>query len=164
MKKWEDTCYRPLEFRVGDLTMVNLLPEHIRSPCTRDIRLIRRYKGLIPIVAKIRRASYKVVTPNWIKVHHVFHVSNLKPYHLELKDEDCNQPFRARADTKLQTTKKLEDILAKWIIKVGHEYWVKWRNLRVEETNGNMQSTWSNFRRWLKSSNKPSQWWHRQLK
>lgn len=75
-----------------DLVIVQLLPEKIRSLHTRDRRIITRYEGPILIIAKIKRASYKVVTPSWMKVHPVFHINNPKPYHLDIKDEERNQP------------------------------------------------------------------------
>lgn len=98
-KKWANTHRRQLQFQAGDLVMIKLLLEQIQSLHTRDTRLIRRYKGPLPIVAKIEKASYTIITPSWMKVYPAFHVSNLKSYHPDVEDEEHKQP--TKVDTKL---------------------------------------------------------------
>ena len=46
---------------------------------------MKRYEGLFPILRKVGKVSYKVELPSRLKIHHVFHMSYLKPYN-ENKD------------------------------------------------------------------------------
>ena len=142
MKKWADQGRRPLEFKVGDMVMVKITAEQFRSLRSQDGRLVRRYEGPLPVVAKVGRTSYKVEPPKWMKVHPVFHVSNLKPYHPDEEDPARNQPSRAPVNLRSQRRreeKQAEEILADRIIKVQRrprqEYLVKWKGLGDEETS-----------------------------
>ena len=40
-----------------------------------------RYEGIFPIIAKVGSIICKVELLDWLNDHHVFHVSNLQPYH-----------------------------------------------------------------------------------
>lgn len=71
-----------------------------------------KYEGLMPIVTKVKRISYKVVTLEWMKMHLVFHVGNLKPYYLNDEDLTCNNLARTDVDIKLsEMMKEAEEIL-----------------------------------------------------
>ena len=48
---------------------------------------MKRYEGLFPILGKVGKVSYKVELPSRLKIHHVFHMSYLKPY-----DENKDNP------------------------------------------------------------------------
>lgn len=136
MKKWADQGKRPLEFQVGDLVLVKLTPEQLRFLRNRDRRLVRKYEGLVPVVAKIGKASYRVEPPAWMKVHLVFHVSCLKPYHADQEDSTRNISTRAAINAKPPAPKQVEDILADRVVKARRprlEYLVKWKDLGDEE-------------------------------
>jgi hypothetical protein len=90
MKKWADKNRRALNFNVGDKVLVRLVPEQLRFLRKQDRRLVRKYEGPLKILAKVGNASYKIELPKWMKVHPVFHVSNLKTYH-----EDPSDPSRS---------------------------------------------------------------------
>ena len=63
---------------------------------------MRRYEGPFPILGKVGKVSYKVELPPRLKIHPVFHVSYLKPYH-----EDKDDPSRGlskRAPTAVVTS------------------------------------------------------------
>lgn len=47
-----------------------------------------------------------------MKVHPVFHVSNLKPHQPDQEDSTRNQPARAAIDFKPHKLKEVEEILA----------------------------------------------------
>ena len=48
--------------------------------------LVRMYEGPFPILEKVDKVSYKVELSPRLKIHLVFHVNYLKPYH-EDKDD-----------------------------------------------------------------------------
>ncbi|KAL8159561.1 hypothetical protein V2J09_001098 [Rumex salicifolius] len=92
MKKWVDTRRRPLEFRVGDLALMKLFPQQLKSQCQVSKGLLRRYEGSYEILAKVGKVAYKLALPDSLKVYLVVHVSILKPYH-----PDPNEPRRGES-------------------------------------------------------------------
>lgn len=94
MKKWADENCRPQEFAVGDSVMVKLLPEQLRFLHNHDKGLVRKYKGPVPVVAKIGQATYRVEPPKWMTVHLVFHVSKLKPCYVDDSNASHCKPSR----------------------------------------------------------------------
>ena len=141
MKKWADQGRKPREFQVGDMVLVKLNPEQFRAIRTRDRRLVRRYEGPLPVLAKVGKCSYKVDIPAWMKVHPVFHVSSLKPHQQDPEDSSRNHPARAAVDFRPHKPKEVEEILAERTIggqsarDSRHQYLVKWKNLGDEETS-----------------------------
>ena len=100
---------------------------------------MRKYEGPFSIISKIGNVAYKVETPAWMKkVHLVFHVNNLKPYHPDVEDATGNQ--LTEGEFKIKLHKKIaEEILAGITVTVQmkqkKEYHVKWKWLGDEETN-----------------------------
>ena len=96
--------------------------------------LVRRCEEPFPILGKVGKVSYKVELPPRLKIHPIFHVSYLKPYH-----EDKNDPnwgFSKRAPTEVVTSydKKVEHIIADQVIRrqgvpPAMEYLVKQKGL-----------------------------------
>ena len=63
---------------------------------------MRKYEGPFTIISKIGKVAYKVETSAWMKkVHLVFYVSNLKPYHPDAADAARNQSTRGEFKMKL---------------------------------------------------------------
>ena len=87
MKKWADKKRHHTEYKVGDMVFVKLLPKKFKSLRPVHKGLVMRYKGHFPILGKVGKVSYRVELPPRLKIHLVFHVSYLKPYH-----EDKNYP------------------------------------------------------------------------
>ena len=63
---------------------------------------MRRYEEPFPILGKVGKVSYKVELPPRLKIHPVFHVSYLKPYHENKADP--SQGFSKRAPTAIVTS------------------------------------------------------------
>ncbi|KAL6350679.1 hypothetical protein AAG906_028134 [Vitis piasezkii] len=74
------------------MVLVKLLSQQFKSLRSVHKGLVRRYEGLFPILGKVGTMSYKVELPPRLKIHPVFHVSYLKPYH-----EDKDDPSQGEA-------------------------------------------------------------------
>ena len=122
------------------MVLVKLLPQQFKSLRPVHKGLVRRYEGPFPILGKVGKVSYKVELPPRLKIHPVFHVSYLKPYH-----EDKDDPSRGlskRAPTAVVTSydKEVEHIIADRIIRrrgvpPATEYLVKWKGLPESEAS-----------------------------
>ena len=140
MKKWADKKRRHAEFQVGDLVLVKLIPQHFKSFRKVHKGLVRKYESPFPILGWVGKVSYKVKLPPRLKIHHVFHVINLKPYH-----EDKEYPDRGiskRAPTAVVTSydKEVDYIMADWVLRKNNfqpytEYLVKWKGLLESEAS-----------------------------
>ena len=97
MKKWADKKRRHAEFQVGDLVLVKLIPQQFKSFRKVHKGLVRKYEGPFPILGRVGKVSYKVELPSRLKIHPVFRVSNLKPYHED--KEDLCRGISTRATT-----------------------------------------------------------------
>nr|GEX73184.1 hypothetical protein CTI12_AA187700 [Tanacetum cinerariifolium] len=115
MKKWADKRRRHVEFEVGDQVMVKLLPQQFKSLRKVHKGLIRRYEGPFPVIGRVGKVSYRVQLPPKLKIHPVFHVSFLKPYH-----EDEEDPKRGVSKRGVPSYK---------------EYLIKWRDLPDSEAS-----------------------------
>ena len=137
MKKWADQKRRPLEFKAGDLVLIKLRPEQLRFRGDKDVRLVRKYEGPVPVISKVGLTSYKVDLPAWMKIHPVLHVSNLKPYHPDQADPVRNQPTRGAVVVQPRSKRQPEAILAERTVSTDRkrhkEYLVKWKGLADEE-------------------------------
>ncbi|GJS12735.1 cytochrome P450 78A7-like protein [Tanacetum coccineum] len=140
MKKWADEKRRHVEFKVGDQVMVKLLPQQFKSLRKVHTRLIRRYEGPFPVIGRIGKVSYLVQLPPKLKIHPVFHVSFLKPYHRD--EEDPERGVSKRAPTIVVTSynREVEEILSDRTIRRRgvpsyKEYLIKWHDLPDSEAS-----------------------------
>ena len=139
MKKWADTKRRPLEFEEGDLVMVKLLAHQSHRFAKVHKELVRRYERPFAVEKRVGKLAYRLSLPSHLEMHHVFHVSLLKPYHQD--KEDPRRGESTRAPTAITTTlgKKLEEMLAHRVIpRRGArpsyvEYFVRWKGLPDSE-------------------------------
>lgn len=109
MKKWAYKGRRPLKFNVRDMVMVTLTQEQFCCLWDRDLRLIRKYEGPMPIVAKVRRALYTMVTQERMKVQLVFHVKN---------------------SSHITHIIKIQHVTTKPKLTLTSNYWRRWRKQR----------------------------------
>ncbi|KAJ4699844.1 Ty3/gypsy retrotransposon protein [Melia azedarach] len=146
MKKWADKKRRDVEFQEGDLVMVKLLPQQFKSLRKVHKGLVRRYEGPFPIVKKVGKVSYRVLLPPKLKIHPVFHVSMLKPYHGDEEDPSRGESKRAPTAVVTSFDKEVECILAdRRVRKRGvpnyNEYFVKWKGLPESEATWEHEDT-----------------------
>jgi len=140
MKKWADKKRRPLEFKEGDLVMVKLLPQQFKTFRKVHKGLIRRYEGPFPVLKRVGKVSYKLQLPSKLKIHPVFHVSLLKPYHEDMEDPSRGKSKRAPTAVVTSFDKEVESVLAyRHIRRRGvpsyREYLIKWKNLPESEAS-----------------------------
>ncbi|RVW23473.1 hypothetical protein CK203_098923 [Vitis vinifera] len=122
------------------MVLIKLISQQFKSLRSMHKGLVRRYEGLFPILGKVGKVSYRVKLPPRLKIHHVFHVSYLKPYH-----EDKDDPSRGlskRAPTAVVTfyDKEVEHVLVDQVITrrgvpSTTEYLVKWKGLPKSEAS-----------------------------
>ena len=73
MKKWADSKRRHLEFNVGDMVLVKIVPVQHKFTCSLHKGLIWIYEGPFPIIKRVGNVSYKLELPSWRKLHPAFH-------------------------------------------------------------------------------------------
>nr|GEZ05976.1 putative reverse transcriptase domain-containing protein [Tanacetum cinerariifolium] len=100
-KNYADRKRKPKEFKVGDRVMLKV------SPWKGVVRFIKwgklnpRYIRPFKVLAKVGKVAYRLELPQELnKVHHTFHVSNLKKCY---SDEPLAMPLeRVQIDDTLQ--------------------------------------------------------------
>ncbi|KAL5744672.1 hypothetical protein ACOSQ2_027788 [Xanthoceras sorbifolium] len=138
MKKWADKKRRRVEFQVGDLVLVKLLPQQFKAFRKVHKGFVRKYEGPFPILKKVGKVSYKVELPPRLKIHPVFHVSHLKPYHADMEDPSRGESSRAPTAVVTSYDKEVEEILADRVVRKrgvprSSEYLIKWKGLPTSE-------------------------------
>ncbi|KAG6656727.1 hypothetical protein CIPAW_04G042200 [Carya illinoinensis] len=139
MKKWADQKMRHAEYRIGDLVLVKILSSQHKFTRKLHKGLVRRYEGPFPIIKKIGKVSYKLDLPSKFKLHPVFHVSCLKPYHGDEEEPTRGESKRTPLGITTTFDKEVEEILTDRVIrqksqKPRQEYLIKWKGLPESET------------------------------
>lgn len=119
--------------------MLKLGNERQKKYCGLHQSLVRRYEVPFIVLAKIDKAAYKVKLPPTMKFHPVFHVSVLKPYHVNLVDPTREESHRAPPTVMTFFDKEVEEILFDRVIrqklrKPSYEYLFRWKVLSDSET------------------------------
>ncbi|GKD70918.1 putative nucleotidyltransferase, ribonuclease H, partial [Tanacetum coccineum] len=140
IKKWADEKRKHVEFEVEDQVMVKLLPQQFKSLRKVHKGLIRRYEGPFPVIGRVGKVSYRVQLPPKLKIHPVFHVSFLKPYHRDKEDPERGVSKRAPTAVVTSCDWEVEEILSDRTIRRRgvlsyKEYLIKWRDLPDSEAS-----------------------------
>ena len=114
--------------------------------------LVKKYEGPFPILGWIGKVSYKVELPPRLKIHLVFHVSNLKLYPED--KEDPGRGISTRAPTAVVTSydKEVDCIMADRVLRKNNfqrykEYLVKWKGIPESEASWEPANTLWQFQK-----------------
>ncbi|GJZ08285.1 putative reverse transcriptase domain-containing protein [Tanacetum coccineum] len=114
-KSYADLKRKPMEFEVGDRVMLKVSPWKGVVRFGKRGKLNPRYVGPFKVLAKVGKVAYRLELPQELsRVHHTFHVSNLKKCYA---DEPLAMPLGGiHVDDKLQFVEEPVEIV-EWEIK-----------------------------------------------
>ncbi|GJY65454.1 hypothetical protein Tco_0467692 [Tanacetum coccineum] len=113
-KSYADRKRNPMEFKVGDRVMLKVSPWKGVVRFGKRGKLNPRYVRPFKVLAKVGKVAYKLELPQQLsRVHHTFHVSNLKKCYA---DEPIAMPLEGiHIDNKLQFVEELVEIMEREI-------------------------------------------------
>ncbi|GJZ93060.1 hypothetical protein Tco_0665125 [Tanacetum coccineum] len=135
-KSYADLKRKPMEFEVGDRVMLKVSPWKGVVRFGKLGTLNPRYIGPFKVLAKVRKVTYRLEFPQELsRVHHTFHVSNLKKCYT---DEPLVTPLEGiHADDKLQFVEEPVEIMEREIKRLKRSriplVKVRWNSRRGPE-------------------------------
>ena len=124
---------RELTFRIGD--QVRLSTTNLQLPSTMSKKLAAKYLGPFTVEKVISHVAYKLKLPQSLKIHPVFHVSLLQPWHKDPEfpthvDATVYHPPPVVPDDEQYL---VEALLDKRISRGRTEYLVRWKGYGPED-------------------------------
>ena len=132
-KSYADRKRRDHPFKVGDQVLLAARKNQL-SPGLSS-KLSAKYFGPFTIAAAVGSRAFRLVLPETVNIHHVFHVSQLKPYVSSSSSVTVTSPPPLYAD-KRGGVYEVEAIIAKKRVGKSWRYLVKW--MGYDET----ENTW----------------------
>ncbi|GJV77348.1 putative reverse transcriptase domain-containing protein [Tanacetum coccineum] len=113
-KSYADRKRKPMKYEVGDRVMLKVSPWKGVVRFGKRGKLNPRYVRPFKVIAKVRKVAYKLELPQKLsRVHHTFHVSNLKKCYA---DEPLVMPLEGvHVDDKLQFVEEPVEIMEREI-------------------------------------------------
>lgn len=131
MKTVADRKRSELQFAVGDQVLLKLQPYTQSSVVNRPYpKLAYKYFGPFKVLARVGAVAYRLELPPDSKIHSVFHVSQLKPFHADYSPVFATLP----STTDLEAAAALpEQVLDRRLVKKGNtailQVFIKWSGL-----------------------------------
>ncbi|GJS77369.1 putative reverse transcriptase domain-containing protein [Tanacetum coccineum] len=135
-KSYADRKRKPMEFEVGDRVMLKVSPWKGVVRFGKRGKLNPRYVGPFRVLAKVRKVAYRLELPQELsRVHHTFHVSNLKKCYA---NEPLVMPLEGiHVDDKLQFVEEPVEIMEREIKRLKQSriplVKVRWNSRRGPE-------------------------------
>ncbi|GJR46226.1 hypothetical protein Tco_1314329 [Tanacetum coccineum] len=135
-KSYADRKRKPMEYEVGDRVMLKVSPWKGVVRFGKRGKLNPRYVGPFKVLAKVGKVAYKLELPQELsRVHHTFHVSNLKKCYA---DEPLVMPLEGiHVDDKLQFVEEPVEIMEREIKRLKRSriplVKVRWNSRRGPE-------------------------------
>ncbi|GKA74761.1 hypothetical protein Tco_0781063 [Tanacetum coccineum] len=132
----KDRKRKPMEFEVGDRVMLKVSPWKGVVRFGKRGKLNPRYVGPFKVLAKVGKVAYRLELPQELsRVHHTFHVSNLKKCYA---DEPLVMPLEGiHVDDKLQFVEEPVEIMEREIKRLKRSriplVKVRWNSRRGPE-------------------------------
>ncbi|GKE43908.1 putative reverse transcriptase domain-containing protein [Tanacetum coccineum] len=143
-KSYADRKQKPMEFEVGDMVILKVSPWKGVVRFDKWGKLNPRYVRPFKVLAKVRKVAYKLELPQELsRVHHTFHVSNLKKCYA---DEPLVMPLeRIHVDDKLQFMEEPVEIMEQEIKRLKRSriplVKVHWNSRRGHRNTHNFSQT-----------------------
>jgi len=100
-KSYADTRRRPLEFNVRDHVFLKVSPLKGSLRFGQKGKLTPRYINPFEILQRIGPVAYRLALPPTLQgIHDVFHVSNLRPYVLDLAHVISHEPLQLKKNLR----------------------------------------------------------------
>ncbi|GJT68191.1 putative reverse transcriptase domain-containing protein [Tanacetum coccineum] len=135
-KSYADLKRKPMEFEVGDRVMLKVSPWKGVVRFGKRGKLNPRYVGPFKVLAKVGKVAYRLELPQELsRVHHTFHVSNLKKCYA---DKPLVMPLEGiHVDDKLQFVEEPVEIMEREIKRLKRSriplVKVRWNSRRGPE-------------------------------
>ncbi|GJU11671.1 hypothetical protein Tco_1134067 [Tanacetum coccineum] len=141
-KSYTDRKRKPMEHKVRDRVMLKVSPWKGVVRFGKPGKLNLRYVGPFRVLAKVGKVAYKLELPQELsRVHHTFHVSNLKKCY---GDEPLVMPLEGiHVDEKLQFMEEPVEIMEREIKRLKQSriplVKVRWNSRRGPELRRNVK-------------------------
>lgn len=134
MKIFADRHQSERHFEIGDMVLLKLQPyKQATARGAMPHKLTLKYFDPYLIIEKIENVAYHLQFPPSVKIHNVFHVSQLKRYEVRSVVIQSDPPAFWEA-----IPKEPEAILERRMVKKGNravtQWLIKWKNQEVTKT------------------------------